>query len=551
MKSFKQKIIYATISILILVIVVNIYRKINNINKDIKRFTAFYAVPGDKITDRNRIKNAITQKIGAEINEEWLNNKTPEEKIQSMIELGKYPDFIDGGDATQALIDANALVPLEDYIDKYPNIKSYLSESDWRKLTDKDGHIYIIPQFGIVKGEDKSTIHKGEAFWIQKEVLKWDNYPNIKTLDEYFDLIERYKDAHPTINGEETIGFQILTYDWRMFCLENPPQFLAGYPNYGGAIVNPDTLEAKIYSDIPEAKMYFKKLNEVYNKGLIESETFTLSYNQYLEKLSTGAVLGMVDQYWQFESSDIELLQKGLNNRRWIPLALTIDESVTPNYYNYMVVNSSRGIGITKSCEDIDGAMKVINDLLDPEILILRNWGEEGIDYMVDDNGEFYRTEEQRENSLDNKWVLNNMCYYQYLPMYKGMLDDGINAVVPWEQSREFYENLGSNDRELLEAYGYETFNEFIPKVNDKISEWYPIYSYSNNLFTDSAAGIAKEKMTEIKRKFLPKIIMGRIDQFESNWNDYIYELRNNVDIYIYEEALTNEVKRRVEEYSK
>lgn len=166
MKSFKQKIIYATISILILVIVVNIYRKINNINKDIKRFTAFYAVPGDKITDRNRIKNAITQKIGAEINEEWLNNKTPEEKIQSMIELGKYPDFIDGGDATQALIDANALVPLEDYIDKYPNIKSYLSESDWRKLTDKDGHIYIIPQFGIVKGEDKSTIHKGEAFWI-------------------------------------------------------------------------------------------------------------------------------------------------------------------------------------------------------------------------------------------------------------------------------------------------------------------------------------------------------------------------------------------------
>ena len=279
-----------------------------------------------------------------------------------------------------------------------------------------------------------------------------------------------------------------------MFCLENPPQFLAGYPNDGGAIVNPDTLEAKIYSDIPEAKMYFKKLNEVYNKGLIESETFTLSYNQYLEKLSTGAVLGMVDQYWQFESSDIELLQKGLNNRRWIPLALTIDESVTPNY-------------------------------------------------LVDDNGEFYRTEEQRENSLDNKWVLNNMCYYQYLPMYKGMLDDGINAVVPWEQSREFYENLGSNDRELLEAYGYETFNEFIPKVNDKISEWYPIYSYSNNLFTDSAAGIAKEKMTEIKRKFLPKIIMGRIDQFESNWNDYIYELRNNVDIYILKRLLLMKLK--------
>ena len=106
----------------------------------------------------------------------------------------------------------------------------------------------------------------------------------------------------------------------------------------------------------------------------------------------------MIDQYWQFESVDIQLLQSGFNNRRWVPLALTIDEDIMPNYYNYMVVNSSKGIGITKSCEDVDGAMKVINDLLDPEILILRNWGEKNIDYMIDENGEFYRTDEQREN---------------------------------------------------------------------------------------------------------------------------------------------------------
>ncbi|WP_195949127.1 extracellular solute-binding protein [Clostridium saudiense] len=479
-----------------------------------------------------------------------MNNKTPEEKIQSMIESGKYPDFIDGGDDTQTLKDANVLVPLEDYIDKYPNIKNYLSESDCKKITDNDGHIYTIPQFGVVKGEDKSTIHKGEAFWIQKEVLKWDNYPNIRTLDEYFDLIERYKKAHPIINGEKTVGFQILTHDWRMFCLENPPQFLAGYPNDGGAIVDPDTLEAKIYSDIPEAKIYFKKLNEAYNKGLIEADTFTISYNQYLNKLSTGAVLGMIDQYWQFESVDIQLLQSGFNNRRWVPLALTIDEDIMPNYYNYMVVNSSKGIGITKSCEDVDGAMKVINDLLDPEILILRNWGEKNIDYMIDENGEFYRTDEQRENSLDNKWILNNMCYYQYLPMYKGILEDGINAVVPWEQPREFYENLGTSDREILDSYGYETFNDFIPKVDYDVAPWYPIYSFSDNLSVDTPAGIAKQKMTEIKRNYLPRIIMSSIDDFEDNWDKYIYELRSNVNINEYEKALTNEVKRRVKEYS-
>ena len=44
-----------------------------------------------------------------------------------MVAGGEYPDFIDGGDGTPALLDAGALVPIEDKIDKYPNIKKYLS----------------------------------------------------------------------------------------------------------------------------------------------------------------------------------------------------------------------------------------------------------------------------------------------------------------------------------------------------------------------------------------------------------------------------------------
>ena len=98
MSPLKKGAIYVAISIIFLIISVRIYEKINNSDINIKKFTAFYAVPGEKISDENRIKNVIAKKIGAEIEEEWLNNKTPEEKIQSMIESGKYPDFIDGGD---------------------------------------------------------------------------------------------------------------------------------------------------------------------------------------------------------------------------------------------------------------------------------------------------------------------------------------------------------------------------------------------------------------------------------------------------------------------
>ncbi len=37
--------------------------------------------------------------------------------------------------------------------------------------------------------------------------------------------------THPTVDGQPTIGFEIISYDWRYFALENPPLFMAGYPN--------------------------------------------------------------------------------------------------------------------------------------------------------------------------------------------------------------------------------------------------------------------------------------------------------------------------------
>ena len=51
-----------------------------------------------------------------------------------MIAGGEYPDFIEGGNGTQQLYDAEALVPLDDYLDDYPNIKNLFTD-----LHKKDG----------------------------------------------------------------------------------------------------------------------------------------------------------------------------------------------------------------------------------------------------------------------------------------------------------------------------------------------------------------------------------------------------------------------------
>ena len=295
----------------------------------VKEFDAFFAVPGSEINDDNEIQKIIEEKTGVRVKETWLTGQTADEAVGTMIAGGEYPDFIEGASGQKQLYEAGALVPLDDYIEKYPNIKNLFTELEWEKLRQDDGHIYWIPQFSCIKGDEKVCTHNDEAFWIQARVLKWANYPQIKTLDQYFDLIEKYNEANPTMaDGTENIPYTILCEDWRYFCLENAPQFLDGYPNDGSCMVDPDTKKILDYNTSDTAVKYFKKLNEEYNKGIVDPESFTQTYDEYISKLSTGRVLGMIDQWWDFAfTAGDAIKQAGLAEQGcdYIPVPVTID----------------------------------------------------------------------------------------------------------------------------------------------------------------------------------------------------------------------------------
>ena len=423
--------------------------------KEIKEFTAFFAVPGSEINDDNEIQQQIAELTGAKCKETWLTGQTAQEAVGTMIAGGEYSDFIDGGDGMQQLYDAEALVALDDYIDKYPNIKEFLTEEEWDKLRQDDGHIYWIQQFGNIYGEEKATTHNDEAFWIQTKVLKWDNYPEIKTMDQYFDLIERYNAENPAMeDGTTNIPYTILCEDWRYFCLENAPQFLDGYPNDGSVIVDPSALKIIDYNTTPTAKRYFQKLNEEYQKGIVDPESFTQSYDEYIAKLSTGRVLGMIDQWWNFAYTvNDSLKQQGLDQKgcNYVPLPITIEEGMKNQWHNSGgTLNIASGIGVTTSCKDVEGALQFINDLLSQEAHDLRFWGESEVDYNIDEDGEFFRVEDMRVQSSDTAYKASHTCTYSYFPQYSGTSRDNINAMKPEYQEKEFFEIGRASCRERV-----------------------------------------------------------------------------------------------------
>lgn len=519
---------------------------------EIKEFTAFFATPGTEINDDNEIQQIIAEKTGAKCKETWLTGQSDSEAVGTLIASGEYPDFIEGGSGTLQLYEAGALVALDDYLDNYPNIKALFTEQQWDQLRQDDGKIYWIPQFSCIKNKESVCTHNDEAFWIQTRVLKWADYPEIKTMDQYFDLIEAYNEANPTMeDGTPNIPYTILCEDWRYFCLENAPQFLDGYPNDGSVIVDPDTLKVIDYNTTPTAKRYFQKLNEEYKKGIVDPESFTQTYDEYIAKVSTGCVLGMIDQWWDFAyTAGDAIRQQGLDAEgcNYVPLPITIEEGIQNQWHNSGgVLNVSSGLAITVSCEDVEGALKFVDDLLSQEIHNLRSWGVEGVDYNVLDNGEFSRTPEQVAQASDAAYKASHLCTYSYFPQYSGMSDDGINANKPEGQPNEFYANLQSDVKECFDAYGVQTYVEMIG-TSEAPGAWYPMWSYSNTLTTSTPGGTAWNRMGEIKHEYLPKVVMA--SDFESGWSEYMdaYESCNPQDFL---DEMQAELDKRMEEAAK
>ena len=519
---------------------------------DVKEFTAFFAVPGSEINDDNEIQQMIADKTGVKVKETWLTGQTAEEAIGTLIAGGEYPDFIEGGNGSIQLYEAGALVALDDYIEKYSNVKEFLTEQEWDALRQDDGHIYWIPQFSNIYGEEKECTHNDEAFWIQTRVLEWAGYPEVRTMDEYFDLIEKYNEANPTMeDGTANIPYTILCDDWRYFCLENAPQFLDGYPNDGSVIVDPKTQTIIDYNTTDTAVKYFKKLNEEYKKGIVDPESFTQTYDEYIAKISSGRVLGMIDQWWDFAYTGYDAIKAaGLDKQgcSYVPLPITIDKSVKNQWHNSGgVLNVSSGLAITTSCEDVDAAMKFVNDLLGQELHDLRFWGEKGVDYEVDENGEFYKTEEMRTKASDTAYKASHLCSYSYFPQWKGTSRDGINAMTPDGQPKEFYDGLAEDVKKCFDAYGVKTYVEMLG-TSPAPGPWYPMYTFSSTMTTSTPGGTAWTKMGEIKHQYLPKVVMA--DDFDAAWDEYMKVYSDcNPEAFIAE--MQKELDRRVEEAKK
>lgn len=493
----------------------------------------------------NKIFKLIHDKLGVSFT--WdIAVGSKDQKIGVMIAAGDYPDLVEVGGPK--FIDAGALIPLEGLIEKYaPNLKKHYAPI-WEKLKEKDGHIYCLPNWGVISGKDQSTYFGGSALWLQKALLKEFGYPKVTTMDEYFDLIEKYKKAHPTIDGKKTIGFSILTYDWHDFCLINPPNFLAGNPNDGNGTVDKKTYQYKVFLDQDISKRWFKKLNEENAKGVIDRDSFIENYDQYMSNLSTGRVLGIHDQNWQFQDATTALLNQNLYDRSMAPLPIVFDKSIRPWYRDRPIPNLDRGYGITVKAKDPVRIIKFMDAQLSEEWQKTLQWGIKGEDYLVDAKGQPYRTPDMRKQQDDQVWKLRNKAdiWFSNAPKIEGSFSDGLPTALG-SLPGEFLATQRPEDKELFKAYGVSSYAEIMDKDPPANPVYYPAWQLTPPDGSD--AQIAWKKATDIYRKYLPKVILAKPADFESAWQEYVSAL-SKVNLKAYEDFVQQGINARLKAWA-
>jgi len=470
----------------------------------------------------------IEEQTGVKADFEFLVGEL-EQKVGIMIASGEFPDVVNGRNFHQKFIDAGVVIPLEDLIEEYgPNIQELYGDN-LAKLYKDDGHIYFLPAFTPTEEIAKPSPDQG--FYIQKRVLEEFGYPEITTVTEYMDLIREFAAKHPETKGKSTLGFTSLFYSWRNYAVMNVPSNVTGHPNDGSA--NVDLINGKwvvsSHYDTEDAKKIYSIYNDLYNDGLFDPESFVADYDQYKAKLASGRILGFVDQDWSVREVQ-DLLKKDDEDMWYVALPLSL-EGYTEEYNGPIALQVDQGVSITTSCKDPVEVIKYFDFLCKEETQKIISWGFEGNDYMVDSDGMFYRTPEQRErfDATDYDIEVQGNKYFNYMmPGYgdTSVFPDG-NVFGVYNQPTEFYAKLKDSEKEVLDAYDIQTWNALFNPPNMDRADYFPLWT--GKMESGSPEEIASQKVNDLRNKYVPLLIMAEPGTYDQVWDDFINEL-NKID---------------------
>ena len=447
--------------------------------------------------------------------------------VALMIAQNEFPDLIYAKGSIDLLVNAGALLPLDDLIEeKGDNIRHLYGDKLGRlRYNSEDPAIYHVGTGAV----QERILETAGIAQIQMEVMRELGYPTLDTLEDFENAIRTYKEANPTINGQETIGLSLLGSDWRwLITVGNPSGMALGMPDDGEWYIDPDTGEATIKYLLPEFREYFRWLNKMNAEGLLDPESFTHTPDTYFSKLSSGRVLGVMDQDWNIWQTQTALVADGEAWRTFMPLPVTLEADVDPVLTRPSGFFGLTGVSVAADSQYSEEAFEFLNWMASEEAQILLNWGIEGVHYEYVDGERTFLPEVSEERNLNPDFTEETGVghYVHPFPVWgNAALDTSGNLIVP-DSPEQIIADYNEAQRETLAAYDVDFFIDLFPTFEGYQGTRHG-QAWAIPIPADTDLSMTMQRVGDFVQQGVTQAILATPEDFDQAWDEVIEGLES------------------------
>lgn len=358
-----------------------------------------------ELQENNSLHKAIKEKFNMGFKFESIPGDTKE--FNALKLAGEdYPEIVRLYDSTliKSYIEADALIELGPLMEQYG--QDFMEANEdlipiWKMLSGmNDDKIWVYTSWEPDKKIGTSTPRY--EFVVRSDILDQQGWPLITTEKEFLDVLEQGLKDNPETAGKPTVGLSVpmawgdigMLVVQGVHTLGSPSLDVFNQSAWGGY----DYTQGK-FVDVKKDEAYKEGLkfwNDAWNRGILDREAVTDNTDTFTEKMAQGRPLAGFYAVWGIDGFNQEFAAQGLPYR-YVPIPIMLEcqvERGDSKYQFTMSPSAHSAMAITKNAKYPERIMEVLNWLATEEGKLLYGWGEEGVQYVVDENGKKVATEE-------------------------------------------------------------------------------------------------------------------------------------------------------------
>jgi len=426
------------------------------------------------------------------------------DKIRTKVATNDLPDMIFGFDLGlfQSLANGGDFLAMDDLTKNYmPGVVDFIGQPILDKYKSNDGKQYIMPgnTIPLDRMADYAYPQAGPA--INTEILQKTGLQIPKTPDELYAYLKAAS-TQKTSTGKKVIPFALSELLPANFSNNNYPvngnssdgskffmhMFEAG-TTYQYCVKNDTTKMIDIIYDRPSYVTYLKFLSRLYRENLLDRDNFTISADQYTERLKSG-VYGFIYAHTN-DAPPANSALSGSVMKPYEPIEMIKDASITgsSNAYTIPVLGNWYFL-FNKDIKDPARLAKYLEWQYTLEGVQIVNYG--APDKTMTNNNWYYQDDGKVkiDMSLMAKWDASNYGWEWLKAGGWGIHAAGLKTAIKYtavnemgvNMSDDFYKAIDSKlGKEMTSDPSFEAmmlqpkgpwFEKSGPALNDLLNKW-------------------------------------------------------------------------------